>query len=1364
MKCLGFAAAVLGLALAHAETATNIVNGVTVDYSDTYYYVGNTGPYNVLIVTNAGRLNCMPGNVSYIGRNESSDNNSALVTGPGSYWRTGYLNLGLNGADNSLTITNGGVVDTSSTYVGYETNAANNRLIVTGNGSILNVGDEFMFGEKGQNCTLTIANGGRINVDGAAQIGKDLLVDNNGHAVANNAVALVTGSGSVWSNAGSLWVGGNGVGNQLTIAAGGAVYDTTGRLGLSSDSDNQNNRVIVTGANSKWINSGWVVVGDTTSGNHLTITNGGLVVNVDASLGNSANPDANSADNNTVLVAGSGSVWSNSGSLYVGRMGDGNSVTISNSGAVFVGGNVYISDDTLAANNQINLAGGSLVLTNAGAGTLEVRNGSFDFNGGTLQANQLLLTNNTTNGNNAFFNFNHGIFTNTGGSLLIAPAGSDVVIGNTAGQTATWVMLGASNSMIPVVSNTASIVLGGVAGATGNVFVTGAATLWSIDGTLDVRRGSVILDGGVLDVGTLLATNNTDSATNALLAFHSGTLNSHGMRIVVPSGQNLGIGDTAGQTATWNILDGTNGIFAVPGKSTGIYLGSVADALANVLVTGSDTVWSNGADLVVGQASTGNQLTITNGAQVFNNLGMIGNLSSASNNSGLVTGSGSVWNSSSPLVIGNSGAGNALTIANTGRVVSSGGFIGHNTSASNSTALVTGSGSVWTNTSDLTLATDGSGNALTITNGGSVGVAGNSYIGYHYVAHDNTATITGSGSVWNTTGYLAVGYAGFGNQLALANGGVATACDAYVGITSSASNNTVLVTDNSSVWNVTTNLFMGYGGAGNTLIVTNGGTLNVGNESHIGYNASASNNTVLVTGNGSVWTSTRFIYIGSNGVGNAVSVLGGGSVISAAGFIGYEGGASNNTLLVADSGTVWSNRNDLFIGYNGSGNSLIISNQGTVVDDRGFIGSYASSSNNSVLVTGAGSVWSNARDIRMGMNGSGNTLTITNRGTVISSGGGIGQSTSASSNSVLVTGSGSVWTNSGDFTVGGIGVGNQLTIADGGAMYNRRGTVGGNATANGNTALVTGSNSLWNNSGDFKIGTSGSDNRLTITNGGMVTASSMTLGYNDGSTNNTLAISGGTLITTNATYGQLDVRRGAFTFDGGTVLASQLVATNGASSVVQFNAGLLGVGSATVINGQAFEVGDGAQAATLDLRGGVSSFADGLNIASNAQLTGSGSLSNGTVLVRQGGTLAPGHSPGQLTLNGNLQLAASSTYSAELAGYTAGNTYDQLIVNGLATNLDALLAISLLDGFMPTNGAQFVIMDNASSMVGAFSGAPEGSTNTFGSATLFSISYAGGADSHDIVLTAVPEPGAVALIFLLGGALVGWRRLRRWHP
>ncbi len=1472
MKCLCIATAVFGLALAHAETATNIVNGVTVNYSDTYYYVGDTGPFNVLIITNAGRLNCMPGGVSYIGKGESSDNNSALVTGPGSYWRTGYLNLGLFGSGNSLTISNGGVVDATGTYVGYESNAFNNAITVTGTGSTLNTGNQFMFGEKGLNSTLTIANGGRVNVDDWACLGKDLLLNSSGNAMANNAVALVTGNGSVFSISNAFYIGLNGIGNQLTIADGGEVRDTTGYLGRASDSDNQNNRGIVTGANSKWINSGWLVVGDTTSGNHLTVTNGGLVVNVDASLGNSADPDANSADNNTVLVAGSGSVWSNSGSLYVGRMGDGNSVTISNSGAVFVAGNAYISADILAANNQINLAGGSLILTNAGAGTLEVRNGSFDFNGGTLLANQLLLTNNTTNGNNAFFNFNHGTFTNTGGSQIIAPAGSDIVIGNTAGQTATWVMLGGTNSIQPVVSNAASIVLGGTAGAMGNVVVSGAATVWSIDGTLDVRRGSVTLDGGVLDVGLLLATNNTASATNALLAFHSGTLNSHGMRIVVPAGQNFNVGDVAGQTATWNLLDGTNGIFAVPGKSAGIYLGSVAGALANVLVTGSGTVWSNGADLVVGQASTGNQLTITNGAQAFNNLGIIGNQSSASNNSALVTGSGSVWNSSSPLVIGNSGVGNSLTIANTGRVVSGSGFIGHDTGVSNNTVLVTGSGSVWTNTSDLTVGNDGSGNSLTIINGGSVGVAGNSYIGYSYVAYDNTATIAGSGSVWNTKGYLAVGYAGFGNQLTLANGGAALVRDAYVGITSSASNNTVLVTDSGSlwnvatnlymgyggagntltvtnggalsvgvdtfigynasannnsvlvagggsVWNVATNLYMGYGGAGNTLLLTNGGALNVGVDAFIGYNASASNNAVLVTGNGSTWASTRYIYIGSNGVGNAVNVLGGGSVGSAAGYLGYESGASNNTLLVAHSGTVWSNRLDLTIGYNGSGNSLIISNQGTVIDNRGFIGAYASSSNNSVLVTGAGSVWSNASDIRMGMNGSANTLTITNRGTVISSGGGIGQSASASSNSVLVTGSGSVWTNSGDFSVGGVGVGNQLTIAEGGAMYDRRGTIGGNATANGNTVQVTGPNSAWYNSSYLNIGNLGSGNRLAISNGGLVTADSVSLGNTAGSSNNTLAISGGSLLITDATYGQLDLRRGVVTMDSGTLWARSILLTNGAMGTLTMSGGTLAVnaitndGSANLVlsggtlqplsangnwsaalvvsNAVTLNTTDaGGQARTNVLSGNLSGGGT-LNVTGLGKLSLNGSdLGGGWIHVQDGATLGGTGALAHVQIGSNVTLAAGNSIGTFIASNLtlAGGAHIQLEINatngvaGVDWDLITVHGPAALSGLSssspltvdvvnfgglngtagPSNTVSWTFLDTTGGISGYDPNAFAFTSTGLDGWTNGAWSVAQTGNSLLLTYTAIPEPVSVALVFLLGGALVGWRRLRRW--
>ena len=66
---------------------------------------------------------------------------------------------------------------------------------------------------------------------------------------------------------------------------------------------------------------------------------------------------------------------------------------------------------------------------------------------------------------------------------------------------------------------------------------------------------------------------------------------------------------------------------------------------------------------------------------------------------------------------------------------------------------------------------------------------------------------------------------------------------------------------------------------------------------------------------------------------------------------------------------------------------------------------------------------------------------------------------------------------------------------------------------------------------------------------------------------------------------------------------------------------MLSSGGAAITNGQTFFVGDGTNAATYNLRGGVHNFADNLTIRTNAFLTGCGTV-NGNVTVDPGGTVA----------------------------------------------------------------------------------------------------------------------------------------------
>ncbi|HEY4964676.1 MAG TPA: hypothetical protein VIH90_08370 [Candidatus Saccharimonadales bacterium] len=135
----------------------------------------------------------------------------------------------------------------------------------------------------------------------------------------------------------------------------------------------------------------------------------------------------------------------------------------------------------------------------------------------------------------------------------------------------------------------------------------------------------------------------------------------------------------------------------------------------------------------------------------------------------------------------------------------------------------------------------------------------------------------------------------------------------------------------------------------------------------------------------------------------------------------------------------------------------------------------------------------------------------------------------------------------------------------------------------------------------------------------------------------------------------------------------------------------------------------------------------------------------GNLWVAQGGIVAPGHSPGCLTTSGN--LGVGGTYQAEIGGTTACSGYDQLDVTGTVTLDDGntppnqgILQLSIVNGFKPTAGQTFEIINNegSSAVKDTFSGLPEGSEITV-SGYVFKISYVGGT-GNDVVLTVVSVP------------------------
>jgi autotransporter-associated beta strand protein len=140
-----------------------------------------------------------------------------------------------------------------------------------------------------------------------------------------------------------------------------------------------------------------------------------------------------------------------------------------------------------------------------------------------------------------------------------------------------------------------------------------------------------------------------------------------------------------------------------------------------------------------------------------------------------------------------------------------------------------------------------------------------------------------------------------------------------------------------------------------------------------------------------------------------------------------------------------------------------------------------------------------------------------------------------------------------------------------------------------------------------------------------------------------------------------------------------------------------------------------------------------VNVNNSATLGGSGTI-GGPVNVNDSATLAPGDTLGILN-TGPLTFASGANYNVAIGGASAGQ-YDQDNVTG-TVSLSGTLHVSLVNGFTPSIGQQFVLIehDGTDAVSGTFAGLPEGSQVSVGGLA-FTISYHGG-DGNDVVLTRV---------------------------
>ena len=209
-------------------------------------------------------------------------------------------------------------------------------------------------------------------------------------------------------------------------------------------------------------------------------------------------------------------------------------------------------------------------------------------------------------------------------------------------------------------------------------------------------------------------------------------------------------------------------------------------------------------------------------------------------------------------------------------------------------------------------------------------------------------------------------------------------------------------------------------------------------------------------------------------------------------------------------------------------------------------------------------------------------------------------------------------------------------------------------------------------------GTNGASGKVTFAGGNSLFASNFVIGFSGISTGQ-VVVSAGNLSVTNVTgSGILTVPSGTMTVLGGQIVADKLLLTNNSGRLL-FNSGLIQTRSTTANNGLPFVVGDGTNATTLQLLGGVHTFANGLVISSNATVTGCGTIIGS---ISNFGTLATNCPPPSVNIT-----AVTKTGSTATVFFTtiAGSNHVLEYKNSLTDSLWAAILPGVLGDGSITN-------------------------------------------------------------------------------
>ncbi len=1224
------------------------------------------------------------------------------------------VTLDINVTVGTLTIDSGDTLSIANnitlTAAGNISNAGQIQVAATVNTTVLSISGTVSL-SGGGTVTLSSSSGGTPVINQSATGSVLTIVSNTIQGVGqigNNGLALANQSGGI--------VNANGGGvlllNAATITNQGLLESTTGTLQITTGTNNAGGTISATGTGVVQFLSGSTIQGGAVSaaGGGVLGTGANQTVTLDGSTHGALTIAGvySGANNSTTVVTGA---INNTGSIQVAATVNTTLISVSGGVTLTGGGSITLSSAS-GGTPVINQAAAGATLTNVNnmiQGVGQIGNNGLIFvnqaagivnanvsaaalllnatsitnqglleatNGGILQTTTTINNQNATiaaNGKNSSVQFLSGTVIQAG-TLSTLNTGT---LGTAANQTITLdgmahgtltnsgTYTGANNSTtiwLGTITNTGTVQVAATVNTTlisisGAVSLTGAGAV-----TLSSASGGTPAINEAATASTLTNVDNTlqgvgQIGNNGLAVINHGTINANvaGTLLINPvTLTNQGLleataGGTMQPSATINNAGGT---IKVDGAT------SAMQFLSGTTIQGGSLSTTNGGVL----GASANQ-TITLDGAAPNPIMNLGTFTGANNSTTIIL--GTIVNTGTIQVAATV---NTTLISVSGAVSLTGGGVITMSSTSGGTPVInqTGTGSVLTNVSNTIQGVGQIGNnGLAIINQGTINA---NQMGGTLIL--NPVSTTNAGLLEATAGILQLAVSVVSN----ANGTieVAGASSSVQFVAGATIQGGTLATATGGILGVAANQTINLDGATKGALTISGAYTSANNSTTILLGTINNTGAILVAAT----VNTTLI-----SVSGGVTLTGGGSITLSS--------ASGGTPVInqAAAGATLTNVNNLIQGVGQIGNNgLIFVNQA------------------------AGIVNANVSAAALLLNATG----ITNQGLLEATNGGILQTTTTINNqNATIAANGknsSVQFLSG--TVIQAGTLSTLNTGTLGTAANQTITLDGMAHGTlTNSGTYTGANNsttIWlgtiTNTGTVQVAATVNTTLISIsgavslTGAGAVTLSSASGGtpaINEAATASTLTNVSNTI----QGVGQIG-NNGLAVVNQGTINAN-VAGTLLINPVTLTNQGLLAAAAGATLQLSNAAITNTGGTMKVD---GTMSVPTGFTV-NGGILSGSGTIS-GSIVLGPATISQPGDAPlpGILTINGsgtgNYTQGSSAAFTALINGTTAGTQYSQLNLTG-AASLSGTFSVMVANGFTPTAGAQFTII-NAASVTGQF--------------------------------------------------------------